>query len=246
MPVLYISPLQSDEEYLGGGNDRYYMNQIADAMEPLLRTNGIRFTRSEPGMMLGQTIRESNSGYYDLHLALRSNASPENLAGRLMGADVFYYSYGARGKHAAEMLAETYKKIYPDPVLVKAVPTNRMPEVTKTNAPAVLVETAYHDNERDVMWLKRNIPAIAVNLVEGITRTFTLPFIGKPQLVLRGKVDIPEESMNIYLQPNPNAQVALRAPNGSPVAIWGLWQNWYVVNYKGNVGYAAAQEILLE
>lgn len=247
MPVIFINPsIQADEEYFGGGNDQHYMNRIADAMVPYLRTNGIRYTRSKQGTSLGQSIRDSNAGYFDLHIALRSNASPENLAGRLMGVDVFYYSYGARSKRAAEIVAENYKRIYPNPVLVKAVPTNRMPEVTKTNAPAVLVETAYHDNENDVQWLKNNIEVIAANLVEAITKNFAIPFISKPQLALRGTIDMEGGNLNIFMQPDRNAQAVMQAPNGAAVTILGLWQNWYVVDYKGNVGYADAKNIMLQ
>ncbi len=246
MPLVFLNPsMQQKNEYLGGGDEQYYMNRIVDEMEPYLRTNGIQFVRCRPGASLGQAIRESNAGYYDLHLTLHSNVSPENLAGRLMGADIFYFTYGARGKRAAEIIAENYKKIYPDPILVKAVPTNRMAEVTKTNAPAALVETAYHDNSSDVEWLKNSIDTIAVNLVESLTLYFNIPFISKPMLALHGKVDKDGGSLGIHTQPDVNSSVITQVPNGSPVAILGLWHNWYVLDYKGNVGYVNSMHILI-
>lgn len=245
MPVIFISPSMRSDEYLGGGDDLHDMNLIVDAMEPYLRTNGVRYVRSKRGTTLGESIRESNAGDYDLHLALCSNASPENLTGRLVGTDVFYYSYGARSKRAAEVIAENYKKIYPNPVLVKAVPTNRMPEVTKTKAPAVLVEAAYHDNESDVQWLKNNMKEIAANLVEAVTLYFAIPFIDKPQLVLRGTVTIQANNLSIRMQPDMNSQVVTQAPDGAQVAVLGLWKGWYVVDYKGNVGYASARYVTI-
>ena len=91
MPIIYLSPsLQPYNEYVGGGNEQQYMNLLADQMVPYLRTNGIQFTRNRPGMTLAQAIRESNSGYYDLHLALHSNAAPPELSGKLRGADAYY------------------------------------------------------------------------------------------------------------------------------------------------------------
>lgn len=246
MPLVYLSPsMQTENQYLGGGDEQHYMNQIVDNMEPYLRTNGIQFVRCKPGTLPGQAIRESNAGYYDLHLTLRSNASPENLTGRLMGADVFYFTYGARGKRAAEIIVENYKRIYSDPVLVKAVPTNRMVEVTKTNAPAAVVETAYHDNTSDVEWLKGHIDAIAVNLVESLTRYFGIPFIGKPMLSLRGTVDTEGKGLNLHTKPDGNSPVITQAPNGAPVAILGLWQNWYVLDYQDNIGYADSKYVIL-
>ena len=59
----------------------------------------------------------------------------------------------ARANAPAEILAENFKKIYPDPSKVRAVPTTRLVELTKTNAPAVLMEIAYHDNPEDAAWI---------------------------------------------------------------------------------------------
>ena len=40
MPNIYLSPsTQEFNPYAGGGNEEYYMNLIADAMEPYLYTN---------------------------------------------------------------------------------------------------------------------------------------------------------------------------------------------------------------
>lgn len=81
MPSIYLSPsLQPYNKYVNGGDEQYYMNLIADAMEPYLRASGITFSRNTPGTSLGQAIRDSNEGYYDLHLALHSNAAPPALS----------------------------------------------------------------------------------------------------------------------------------------------------------------------
>lgn len=68
-------------------------------------------------------------------------------------------------------------KIYPDPSKVTIMPTTSLAEVTRTRAPAVLAELAYHDNPEDAEWIKNNINAIAKNLVEGLTIYFGIPFV---------------------------------------------------------------------
>ena len=69
MPKIYLSPsLQEYNPYVDGGNEEYYMNLIADAMEPYLNSSGIQFTRNEPSQKLSQAIAQSNAGIYDLHL----------------------------------------------------------------------------------------------------------------------------------------------------------------------------------
>ena len=94
MPSVYLSPsVQDFNETILGESEEYYMNLIVDAMVPYLRASGISFTRNNPYDSLSQVIAQSNAGNYDLHLALHSNASPENLSGMLMGPDVYYYAY---------------------------------------------------------------------------------------------------------------------------------------------------------
>lgn len=165
MPAIYLSPsLQPYNKYLTSGDEQYWMNVIADDMVPILERNGISVTRNTPGTSLGQAIRESNAGDYALHLALHSNAAPPELAGKLRGPDVYYYPYSAQGKRAADIIADNLRSIYPDPALVNTVQTTKLAEITKTNAPAVLVEIAYHDNAEDEAWIKNNTALIAQNL----------------------------------------------------------------------------------
>lgn len=45
MPKIYLSPsTQENNLYVTGGSEEYYMNLVADALEPYLRASGIRFT----------------------------------------------------------------------------------------------------------------------------------------------------------------------------------------------------------
>ena len=90
MPRIYLSPSTQEYNayYDGQGSEEYYMNLIADAMEPYLTASGIAFTRNTPDMTAASSIRASNEGTYDAHIALHSNAAPESLSGQLRGADV--------------------------------------------------------------------------------------------------------------------------------------------------------------
>ncbi|CAB1249971.1 Peptidoglycan hydrolase [Ruminococcaceae bacterium BL-6] len=244
MPNIYLSPsLQPYNEYVNGGSEQYHMNILADHMEPYLRANGIRFTRNTVGMSLGQAINESNSGYYDLHLALHSNAAPAELAGQLRGADVYYYPYSTRGTRAAEIIANNYREIFPVPGRVNTRPTTTLAEITKTNAPAVLIETGYHDNPEDAEWLVNNMPEIAANLVESLTEIFGIPFIDNPQPARSGIVATQGGNLNIRSKPDLKAAVIARAPNNSPITVLGEWQGWYVVNFQGTIGYASSEYI---
>ena len=178
MPTVYLSPsLQEWNPYVDGGNEEYYMNLIADAMEPYLRASGIDFKRNSPEMTLRQAIADSNSGNYDLHLAIHSNASGENSAGMNRGVEVYYYPNSAKGQSFADTLATNFSDLYPIPEKVRTIPTTTLGELRLTRAPAALIEVAYHDNLQDARWIRDNINAIAKNLSKSVAEALGAPFV---------------------------------------------------------------------
>ena len=178
MPKIYLSPsVQEFNHYVDGGNEEYYMYLIADAMEPYLRANGIAFDRNQPQMTLSQVINDANAQPYDLHLAIHSNASPDASAGQNTGVEIYYYPTSVNGKRFAETLANNYKSIYREPGDVRTIPTRSLAEVRRTKAPAVLIETAYHDNLADAEWIQENIGAIGRNLAQSIAQFLGVPFV---------------------------------------------------------------------
>ena len=179
MPSLFLSPsVQEYNPYINGlGSEEYYMNLVADAMEPYLTASGITYTRNNPNDTLSQAIALSNAGNYDFHLALHSNASPENLSGQLRGTDIYYYTTSSEGRRAAEIFQDNLKVIYPNPNAVRTIANTTLAELRRTKAPANLIELAYHDNLEDAMWIVNNINTIARTLVLSLTEYFGIPFV---------------------------------------------------------------------
>ncbi len=178
MPKIYLSPsLQEFNPYVDGGNEEYYMNLVADAMEPYLRASGIEFDRNSPEMTLSQAIADSNSGNYDLHLAIHSNAAPPSAAGGFTGADIYYYPTSTNGKRLAETIQNDYKSTYYNPSNVDIIPTTSLAEIRRTEAPAALIEVAYHDNPQDAQWIRDNIDNIARSLSKSVADYLGVPFV---------------------------------------------------------------------
>lgn len=100
MPKIYLSP--STQEYnpyvTGNGSEEYFMNLVADAMEPYLLANGIQFSRNTPDMTAASSIRQANRGDYDFYLALHSNASGPGSEGQNRGIIAFYYPTSRNGR----------------------------------------------------------------------------------------------------------------------------------------------------
>lgn len=245
MPIIYLSPSTQEQNlYVTGGTEEYYMNKIADAMEPYLIASGIQFTRNTPYMTAASSIRQSNSGNYDLHLALHSNAAPEGRYGQVQGTDVYYSPSSPRGRRAAEIIARNLKLIYPVPELVRTLPTVYLGEVRRTRAPAVFIEFAYHDNVNDANWITSNINTIAENVVLSLTEFFGIPFV-YPTPIRIGVVRTRSTALNIREKPSVSAAVVGRAYNGTEITVTGETDGWYVVIYNGVYGYASKQFIEL-
>lgn len=171
MPKIYLSP--STQEYnpfvIGGGSEEENMNRLADALVPYLNELGIQYDRNTPEMTARTSIEQANStGGYDLYLALHSNAAPDAFSGMLQGTDIYYNPSNPESLRAAELIANEFRRIYPQPQLVDVLPTTSLGEVTRPNFPAVLVETAYHDNPEDAAWILNNFDAIARALANAV------------------------------------------------------------------------------
>lgn len=246
MPMLFLSPSTQEFNpyYDGSGSEEYYMNLIADYMEPYLTASGITFTRNNPQGSVGDTVRLSNAGDYALHLALHSNASGTANYGRQMGSDTYYYPTSVNGKRAADIIIANLKRIYPDPSLVRALPTTSLYELNNTRAPSVLVELAYHDNASDAEWIKNNLMLIAENLSQSVADYFGIPLVD-PNPTQTGRVKTEGGRLNIRVSPDINATVIGHIPNGSKVGVRGQSGDWFLVTYNGIEGYSYAPYIIL-
>ena len=243
MPFLFLSPSTQDfNPYVTTGNEQYWMNQLADRMEPYLFASGLNVTRNDPNGSAAQSIRASNAGTYDFHLALHSNASPEALAGRQRGVDIYYFPASEEGLRMANILVDNLKPIYPLPERVRALPTVLIGEVRRTKAPSVLAELGYHDNVEGADWLTGNLEEIAAALSEGVTEYFGLPFL-TPSEPRTGIVTLSSGTLNLRSLPTTDAAVLAQLPNGATVTILGQFDEWYTVEYDGLHGFASSRYI---
>ena len=245
MPIIYLSPSTQEKNfYVNGGTEEEWMNKLADAIVPYLTASGIRYSRNTPQMTAASSIKASNAGSYDLHLALHSNAAPEGLYGQKRGIIVFYYPGSAAGQRAATLVADGLKDIYPLPNDVRAEPSTTIGEVTKPKAPSVFIELGYHDNLDDAVWIKINIETAARNIVLSLTEFFGTPFL-TPRAYRNGVVDVNWGSLNIRDKPSTDSYVVTQAPDGARLTVINQYRGWYVVRYNGIVGWASADYVTL-
>ena len=242
MPIIYLSPsTQEFNPYVTTGNEEYWMNRLADAMEPMLTASDIQFDRNTPDMTAASSIRASNAGNYDLHLALHSNASGGGSAGRYRGIIAFYFPGSSQGQQAAQLICDELKVIYPLPDLVRPEATTTLGEVRRVRAPAVLLELGFHDNYEDADWITSNISPSAQAIVLALTQFFGLPFFPSSQPV-PGRVSYEKGAVSVYDRPAYSTPKAFLY-GGAPVEIMNRYLDWNLIRYGGELGYVPAEFI---
>ncbi len=243
MPTIYLSPsTQEGNMYITGGSEEEWMNRLADAMVPYLVSSGIQYTRNTPQMTAASSIRQSNQGNYDLHLALHSNAAPEHLSGQLRGIIVFHYPGSVKGTRASEIIANNLKAIYPLPDLVRTEATTAIGEVRSVRAPAAFLELGYHDNPDDATWIINNLDPIARNIVRSLTEFFEIPFL-LPRAPRRAVVDITSGHLNVRSKPSTSAPIIAQAYDGAQLTVLNEYYGWYLVRFGNTVGYVSGNYI---
>lgn len=239
MPRVFLSPsTQEWNKYVTGGNEEQYMNMLADLMEPYMLASGISFTRNDPARNVNGAIQDSNNGWYDVHLALHTNAGGGQYAGVTRGVEIYYSPYSDYSRRLATIIANNMETIYPIPSKVSTIPTTSLAEVTRTRAVAVLAELGYHDNYEDEAWIKNNLEAIARTMVQSLCDYFGIPFV-EPSAVRTGTVRTDGSNLNIRRYPSADSTIIGKIPNGAQVNIYGETDNWYVVKYNETTGYSA-------
>ena len=232
MPSIYLSPsAQEGTYYVTGQTEEQMMNRLADAVEADLVRAGVTYRRNSPEMSVNQIIRDSNQHPTDLHVALHSNAAPEGQYGRYRGIIAYYYPGSVEGKRAAEIMAENFRRIYPDPNLVRIKETRSLGELRYTKEPAVFLEIGYHDNTQDARWVAENIETIAETVTDGILQ-YLDDTEGRTAIVRTAG-----GTLNLRSLPSMEGKIIGSIPNGAVITATSRAGDWYRTQYLGEAGW---------
>lgn len=175
---VYLSPSTQGKNIGAGsyGSECFRMNQITDVVQAELKRNGVKVYRNKPDWSLAQVVADSNAKRPDVHFAIHSNAG----GGR--GCEVYCHRFGGNGERLARAVYEELSPLTPtgDRGVKEGYnffgPGKHMYELAETDAPAALVEVAFHDNPDDAEWLISCIEAIGIALAKGILKYFNIPY----------------------------------------------------------------------
>jgi N-acetylmuramoyl-L-alanine amidase len=200
---IYLSP-STQENNTGASNygtEEKRMNQITDIVERLLKENGVKVYRNNPTMTLQQVVSDSNDKKPDFHFAIHSNAG----GGR--GCEVYCNKFGGAGEKFARLVYDRLSKLTPTNDRgvregYKIYNGKPMYELYYTDAPASLVEVAFHDNSEDANWIINHINDIALSLTKSILEYFGITYnqpISNSQVLKKGSQGESVKALQIKL-----------------------------------------------
>lgn len=178
---VYLSPSVQDWNFGYGtyGTEEFRMNLIADVVQYDLERHGLNVVRNSPQQTLTQVVNESNSYAPAVHVAIHSNASASHQS---RGPSVYVHRFGLA--NATRLANDIYDQ------LIAIAPTDGLGviegkdafggkgyyELRRTNAPAVLIEVAFHDQPADAQYIIDNIVEIGIAISKGILEYFGIPY----------------------------------------------------------------------
>lgn len=216
--LIYLSPSnQNHNEYVNGGTEAYYMNQIALAMVPYLKASGVGYVMADMDTNLYHRAQQSDAAGCDLYLALHSNAANQMRRGTI----AFYKKGSSGGARFAQTVASNLGLISetPDEIITQYDPwepgEKGFIETREPKAPSVLLEVAYHDNVADANWIKGNLGAIAKNLAQSVTDYLGIPFQDPNALIEVQEISISPTEKELYVGGFTTLQVKLSPDNAT-------------------------------
>ena len=146
--------------YPNGGDEAYWMGQVAGALASHLAQWGVPFSWGPP------------EGPGGLCLALSSQASPPPLEGRRKGPNVLFPAADPAARRAALSLAGALRQAYPQPEFLTLEALASVAELKGLPGTGVAVRLLYRDNPQDEAWLTRNAGAAGKALAQGLARLY--------------------------------------------------------------------------
>lgn len=168
MAKAYISPSTQDwNQYSGGGtgvndSEEFWMRIVAWKVTELLAASGIM-------VKLGGTVSwqanaaESNAWGADIHVEVHTNAGGGH------GTEVWHRTGSTKGQRLAQC-------VYPFIAAASNQPDRGVKASTaygalnSTNAPAIIIEAAFHDNVAEAEEIRQSVDEYALAIARGIAK----------------------------------------------------------------------------
>lgn len=209
-------------------------------------------TRSDPytDTTLNKRCKLANNAGADLFISMHSNAAGNGGWYNARGWSIFVYSTGGTSYKIASMINNTafpgIKNSFG--LKTRGVLTGNFAVIRDTKMPAVLIESAFHDNREDVSLLISQTfrRAHCEYIVKGVCKyygvTYKEPTNDILAVIATGTV-YGTNKLNVRASANTSSKTIGGLNTGCTVYITKKLNGWYQIQYGESVGYVSSDYI---
>ena len=217
MPKVHINAaLNNDSSLSGGATKQYYLDLILKEVLSCLNANAISYNTSE--------INSTDSA----GLTFKMSSSEESNGNS--GIKILFTSGNPESKRLSTIIYEHMSQIYYDP---SKLAISSEEKEYKSDIPIVTIVFENSENEELLEWMKQNIEETAKQIVMSLAEYFSLPYVPCGE----SYEGVTKKDESIRSQPNLNAEIVGSLESGKKIKVLGQWENWYIVEDNGNLGY---------
>lgn len=221
--------------YEEGGYEEYYFEIIVDEIIEFLEASGIRYFcehHDKNDTAFSDFLKNKQS---DIKIIMQSEKC--NDKDKLMSIN--YIEGDANGKRISNIIYKNFRRIINDELLELTI-LKDSESVQKIRNFTAIININSQDNYQIQFWLRENVEKIGTILAMSVTEYFGMPF-NHPMYGVKG---IAKQTFKLLERPSLNADCVGIVPENATLKLLGQFEDWYLVKFCDDIGYAQTKFIL--
>lgn len=219
MPTIYINTKNDYKSKSDASNCEYYSNLISSEIKNSLNSNAINLSNEK----LERNDSEDISNFSNINLQIDS----ENNENSDYIVLISYKSGNPQSQRLKNILETNLKNIIPKNARIETS------ESTDEDFEEDVIIKINCSNEENFKWLRNNIENLSANIIMSITEYFGIPFIPYTGVIYGRAI----KDASIFKRPNIKSEIVQTLTEGEKIKLLSQWEDWYVAEKNGTLGY---------
>ncbi len=219
MPTIYINTKNDYKSKNDNSNCEYYSNLISSEIKNALNSNAISLANN----IIERETSEEIPDFSNINLQIDS----ENNNSSDYIISISYKSGNPQSQRLKNILEINLKNIIPENTDIKTT------EADEHDFEEDIIIKINCSNEENFRWLRNNIENLSAAIIMSLTEYFGIPFIPYTGVIYGRAI----KDANIFRRPSTKSEIVQTLTEGEKVKLLSQWEDWYVAEKNGILGY---------